>query len=458
MTTKKNILLSLVFLVMSVCVYAQDNTDGKYIEHIVKWYEDLPTISAKYGVPEDVIVSVNKLQSKTLRTRQRLLIPTDEKQWTDLTAKEEENVVTADDGTESPVQANGMTTINRGTDMQHSDTVKFALLMPLLNDNANNMDFYSGALMAAKQAGDEGIDVVMNVIDYNHWDGNIYGNDFVIGPVRYEDIETALTAVQDSISFLSPLDPKAAKLCESDKRLIQAAASSAEQYAEAARWAREIGREHGAKRYIIVGGENDAASLNAATDAFVKEGLGYSVCMTGVQGDIRNWDKYALKAGTGHNIVLLAIANEAVLNNAIRNISICASEGNITVLTGNKIRSYETIPEENIHKAEVHAVCPYYVDYTDEQTLAFIHKYRSLFNNEPSQFSYQGYDLVYYAIKHFSENGYEWMEKAAKSGQSCDMLQASFRFQRNENGAFVNNGMRRIIYHQDFSISLEKKN
>lgn len=458
MTARKFFILAAVLMAVSFVTRAQDSTDKDFIEHKVKWYEDIETISKLYGVPEEVIVIINKLEDTTLHSRQILLIPKSEKQWPAAGTK----VAEAEDVQEAVFDTDTVQ-VFATTVPERKDTVNVGLLLPFINNdrsgNGNNMDFYSGVLMAVKQAGEEGINVNLNVFDFNRdeWmQSEIGENDFIIGPVRNDDIEKALVVIRDSIPVISPLDSKAARIARLDRRLVQAASSTAEQYREIAQWASEIGWHHSLARYIIVGSQSDTASLNAAVKAFEDKGLDFRFCTTGVQGEIDGWERTALPAdGGGHNIAVLAIANEAILNNAVRNMSIYASEGNVTVLTGSRIRSYETIPEENIHKAEIHAVCPYYVDYTDAATLDFIHRYRSFFRNEPSQFSYQGYDLAYFMITSYSRNGKAWANTIADADK-CDMLQTCIKFRKTENGALVNSGLRRIIYRQNYKVELEK--
>ena len=59
---------------------ARDNKAGRqddvYIIHTVKWFEDLDSISEKYGVPVDVIMQENGLTGRKLTRRQKLRIPT----------------------------------------------------------------------------------------------------------------------------------------------------------------------------------------------------------------------------------------------------------------------------------------------------------------------------------------------------------------------------------------------
>lgn len=209
-------------------------------------------------------------------------------------------------------------------------------------------------------------------------------------------------------------------------------------------------------RYVIISSINDAKALNEAQDVFDAAGIEYSVCFTDVKGDITGWNEKSLHPWEGHNMVILAISNEAVLNNAIRNMSILSTQGNVTVFTGSRIRSYTTIPEENIHKAGVHVLCPYYVDYSNERTLSFIHSYRALFKNEPSQFSFQGYDLTYHIVNARHKLGREWKDRIAEEPEA-GLLHTNIKFRKDAEGNLKNTGMRRVVYNPDFSVTLVGK-
>ncbi len=447
----RRIITTIAAIVLSSLVLCVPKDEDKYRVHVVKWYEDLSTISGKYGVPEDVIITINGLESRKLSTRQKLLIPTSEKYWTVASSQE--------DGIK-----------DEESDLESSDTlsvcpvstVRFALAMPLggrKDSNSNNMDFYSGALMAVRALGKEGLNVEINVRDMNNprsLEDSLAGNDFIIGPIHNNDMRILLEKVDSQAVVVSPLDNRSGNTFGKGHRFfVQAASPLESQFGEAFVWAKEIFGAQDSVRYVIVSSEMDKPTFTEAENAARKAALPYSVCSTGVQGEIIGWETGSNPPLSGHNVVILAVTNEAVLNNAVRNMGILSLQGNVTVFAGSRIRSYETIPVENLHKADIHALCPYYVDYGDITTLDFIHQYRALFNIEPSQFAFQGYDLVYFMVKSYAKYGRNW-KYLISADNATDMLQTSFKIRRASNGVLTNCGMKRLLYGTDCRVRLSK--
>ena len=116
-----------------------------------------------------------------------------------------------------------------------------------------------------------------------------------------------------------------------------------------------------------------------------------------------------------------------------------------------KIRSFETIEVENFHNTKLHVSLGYYIDYSDKKVMDFIMKYRALFNAEPTQFAFQGYDLAYYFIRLCSKDGNKWMNKVNKNEMS--MLQSTFKYNETEDGGYINSGVRRIVYGEGWSVT-----
>ena len=84
----------------------------------------------------------------------------------------------------------------------------------------------------------------------------------------------------------------------------------------------------------------------------------------------------------------------------------------------------------------------------------FLLKYRALFNAEPTQFAFQGYDIAKYFISQCSKYGYRWEEML--DSHPMQMLQSTFRFVSTEEGGHINNGVRRIIYDEGWSVKKVK--
>ena len=92
----------------------------------------------------------------------------------------------------------------------------------------------------------------------------------------------------------------------------------------------------------------------------------------------------------------------------------------------------------------------YNIDYENPDVQNFIRRYRAMFNTEPTQFAYQGYDVTKYFVGLIAKYQNDWMYYL--KNEDAEMLQSSFLFRTNGQGGFLNNGIRRIIYGKDYSI------
>ena len=128
----------------------------EYFFHTVKWYEDLNSIARKYKVSKLSIININGLQSQKVKRRQVLRIPRDHKKWENVTLtnletaeKEPEEIKTSIEGQEESISE---ILSNAG-----NHQVRAAILMPFniskTTDRQLVMDFYCGALMAARDLG-----------------------------------------------------------------------------------------------------------------------------------------------------------------------------------------------------------------------------------------------------------------------------------------------------------------
>lgn len=443
----------------SIILTAQ--TDG-YFVHTVRWFEDVKSISAKYGVPADVIIEINNLSGNKVPARTELLIPNDERYWKKPGGSEEENQTLPTEVEDSIARAARLEMEARTP--HRTDSVRVGLALPFSSasefQRTSSLDFYSGVLMAAKIMGNDGINVDLDVRDISLEGDSLSGldeSDFILGPIRYEDIVEAAASISDKI-IISPLDQRAEILARSNRNIVQAPSRTIAQYADAIKWARQIHSESGDgifPNFILLSSALDPETEREARTALERENIEYQVCTCSVQGEIENWE--TAYNPLIKNVVIIAISNEAALNNAVRNMSIEVSKENVIAFTGSKIRAYSSIPLENIHKADIHAVCSYYVDYSDFETREFIDQYKSFFKTSPSQFAFQGYDLALFAIKTFSQYGRSaWRHMVEHEQVQWNMLQTSIKLSGLEEGGLVNDGVRRVEFRPDYSAVLSK--
>lgn len=432
--------LALLFASLCMCTTLMAQSEG-FVEHMVKWYEDINIISAKYGVPVDVIVKINKLDEAKVQNRQKLIIPTDEKYW----PEDKDQAVETEDVADKNSDSTALYTVACPT-----ESFNLGVYLPFSTGSdgqrAGVMDFYGGLLLGVKEMADDGMCINLDVRDTAREEemSSPYASDIVIGPFRSNDFE--LIAQEDSTTLLvSPLDPKTAGLAASKSNVVQLAASNSGQY--------EFALEYNdGDNFIIISSDMDTAGMNDVTRALDAKNIPYTLCKCWVQGEIEGWANAYKEDLT--NKVILAINSEAVLNNAIRNMCIEENKGNIVCYAGNKVTSYESIPVENIHRAHIHVLCSYYVDYNDANVQDFIQKYRALYNSDPSQYAFQGRDLAVFLAATWREYGKAWAN-LINTREQMNLLQSSFKLIRTENGGLVNVGARKLEYQRDFKLVLK---
>lgn len=431
--------------------------------HIRKWYEDLDMIARKYGVTVESIMKANGLKGRKLSNRQRLIIPSssDAIPEEEIPSENDSDEVAASDTT----QTDDSTTAHRpgileGLFFPKKD-ISMSLILPLkatgTSASAGNMDFYSGVLLAVYDAGEAGTGCDLAVYDCADGRGitkeSLEGRDFIIGPVSRGDLTSALELGTDTRAIISPLDQKAASLTGEFTNMIQAPTPLEIQYKDLMDWIREDMQY--SDRFVVITEKGAVQTevttqMKAAADSSGMEykNLSYSI----LEGRNVTGSLEYIMTESGTNRVYIASDSEAFVNDVVRNLNLMIHKKYEVVLYApSRIRSYETIEVENFHNTSLKVSTGYYIDYEDPRVQEFLLKYRALFNAEPTQFAFQGYDLAKFFIGMTSKYGNRWMNKLEESDAS--MLQSTFRFRKDGNGGYINTGVRRIVYNDGWIIS-----
>ncbi len=431
--------------------------DDEYVIHTVKWYEDLDAISEKYGVPVNAIMDANGLTGRKLTRRQKLKIPLRAAGSETGTENVAETAMNAAD-----VQTDSIPAAMQGRD--EKDKINAILLMPFNTHGekprSGSIDFYCGALMAVKQAGDKGMNIDLSVYDV---EGDVipvtkdkFGDtDLVIGPVSPAALAEVLARCPEGTDVISPLDHKAEYLAAGHTNFIQAPTSSMVLYSDLAEWIRTEKRDSEEKVIVIYEkGSRDIQELAAMNTILQKDGIKFSSFSYSIlEGRDIQGPLTAMMSKDAANRVLVMSESEAFVNDVVRNLNlIIHSEYEVILYGPSKIRSFDTIEVDNLHNARLHTSLAYYVDYEDETVKDFVRKYRALYNTEPTPYAFQGYDIAAYFLSLYAGHGSSWKEYLGSEGR--DMLQADFDFRQEDDGGYVNYGVRRIVYGPDYSITL----
>lgn len=455
--------------------------EKEYFIHIVKWYEDLSDIAEKYGMSQEAIMKYNGMKTPKVKKKMRLKIPykpqedilpeggeapaEDEAQ---APAPEEEAAGETGDTPENAGEAEDSTQVSERdipwykTIFSGKKDVNVSLLFPLGADrtvNENFADFYAGALLAARDlGGKDGINLDINVYDVASGNipltrENFSGSDLVIGPVSKKDIESALSVCPSDKLIISPLDPGAASLAMTAPNLVQAPAPSWRQYEDIVEWVRE---EMGADDRVLLITEKEAKDTTAQssiTAALNRAGISYRTLSYGIL-EGRNIDRTMgeLLSKDVPGRVILASESEAFVGDVVRNLNLLIhAKYPVTLYSPSKIRSFDTIDVESLHNVNLHVSSTYFIDYDDPGVRDFLMAYRALYRTEPTQFAYQGYDVMNYFVRMYSKYGRNWYKMAVRERESG--LQADYALTECKGGGFINGAIRRVIYDPGFTVS-----
>lgn len=446
---------------------AQEPTQALYQKiHIVRWYETLKDIAQRYNVSESAIIAANNLKDGKIKNRQKLIIPTEtyaQEITSEMPAEENEAKEEEEDNMDLETAFDDDGYQEEATKEYISQNhIHTTVLLPLKatgsTSSKSNMDFYSGVLLAAREMGENGIDIDMSVYDiangsYGATKSELESSDIIIGPVAAADITRIYSVAPEIKALISPLDPKAEQLCQTYRTMIHAPAPRLAQYEDLAQWIKED-LMPGDK--VIVISEKEARKgdegklLRAAIDSAYIEyiPLAYSI----LEGRKIQEPLEAKMTAEGTNRVIIASESEAFVNDAVRNLNLTIhNKFNVVLYAPAKIRTFETIEIENFHNTNLHASLTYYIDYDNTEAKQFVKKYRALFNTEPTQFAFQGYDVAKYFLSLCAKYGDAWMDHI----EDASMLQSTFNIKPDGNG-YINKGIRRIVYGPEYSVMVVK--
>jgi LysM repeat protein/ABC-type branched-subunit amino acid transport system substrate-binding protein len=429
--------------------------------HTVRWFEDLDTIAEKYGVTVEALMEINGLTGRKLTKRQKLIIPTEEEA---AQAQADDNGLEDGETLQDASDTTAVTDTLMLPEMPSKKTVDLSLMLPLNASSAkgsssNNIDFYSGVLLAIYEMSQNGVSTSLDTYDIA--DGKIKtdldslkNENVVIGPVSTGDLTRLFnTAPQDKM-VVSPLDQRAEKLVYEHSNMIQAPTPYSVIYTDLMAWMKEDLQE--GDRAIVVTEKGARATeavqaMMAAVDSSKIEykALSYSILEGRDVPESLAW--LMTEDETASNRVFIASESEAFVNDVVRNLNVMIHKKYKVVLYApGRIRNFETIEVDNFHNSNLHVSLGYYIDYDDAKVKEFLLKYRALYNSEPTQFSFQGYDLAKYFIGLCSKYGENWTQKLESSDSK--MLQSVFRFRKTEAGGYINTGVHRLVYGEGYQI------
>lgn len=341
-------------------------------------------------------------------------------------------------------------------------TINVGLLLPFESRhgiNSQMMEFYCGALLAARDLGKEGTNIALNVYDcapgkagISDWE--LSNTDVLIGPVSFSDMTRQLDIHTEGKYFISPLDAKSTLLTK-DHPVIQATAGTDIQIQEMISW---LSSDLSPADNIVVVEESGTERTRFSQKTFNildSLGLSYQILSYGILQGLKIGTQFIDKSSNfGVTRFIIASENESFVGDAVRNIALLQHKGHEVALYGtSKLRSYPSIEADDFHTVGLRLTATFYTDYSDPDVKSFVLTYRSLFDAEPGSFAFSGYDITRFFTSLCANIGRNWgMVIDEYYGRG---LYSNFYFERDEGciGSY-SSAVKRLVYNQDYTISL----
>ncbi len=444
----------------------------EYFIHRVKWFEDLGSIARKYSVSKEAIMNINGMTSDKVRRKDEIKIPLHPEKWETTGSGTEAGDVNGD----TPTVGDHRRTTGSPDGDASADSADVGLFDRFFNKkletsvslllpfNATGradtqmMDFYSGVLLAAKDLGEAGNKVDLNVYDVAAGampvtEERFSKSDFVIGPVSGSDIARTVNASKGMTWIVSPLDQRVEALADTIPNIIQAPSPTKTQISDMVNWLRS---DLKSEDNVILVTQKGVAANGYASDVTTEvrgSGLRHSDLSFNILEGRQIMERIeGMMTDTGTNRVIIASDSKAFVIEVVRLLYLVSSQKkDIVLYSTSKLRTFEEIDVEQLHALNLHSSVSYHVDYDSKDVQNFLMKYRAIYGTEPSRTALQGYDLMKFFSTMNSEYGRRWDRRDSIRGSG---LQSDFNLVKTDRGGYVNEAVRRVVYESDYSVRL----
>jgi len=472
--------------------------DSDMIMHEVRKKETLIAISKKYNIDLIEIIKVNPgIDNRDLKKGEIILVP---KKQAENVPDRKAQVIQEEEILPKDIPC---------TKFSYSKTpvtFKIALLMPLylrdfekiadtdtikMQDDSKSeaaeiieksrvfVEFYDGILLALDSLKKAGISFDVYVYDTEK-DSNLVKKiilkpelknmDMIIGPVFSTNFNIVSGfAKENNINIVTPLSSRNLALL-SNSRLFQVIPSQREQLRILISSLQAYKNErivilHGGKKTekdIVLDFKKEFSEL--AGTAITTES--YREVTVNIDKNIQMGDESNRKIMTlikknlssvSSNLVFIPSSDAALVAELVNQLNNIISEGkniyDITVCGFPGWQKYDNLETEYLHNLQLITVSSNYIDYSIPVIKKFILNYRSTFSTEPSQYSYQGYDVGMFFFSALKDYGMNFGQCIQESGLTFKGLQTDFHFRRSsKSGGFENHYVSVIQYTKDLNI------
>lgn len=344
----------------------------------------------------------------------------------------------------------------RLTTLAPDATLNLTLLLPATADGRPNVsytEFYQGFLLGIDRLRHEGRSVRLDVFDTAHDPAKvatIAQNDafarshLIVGPVYEDELAPVLrVAEQEGIPVVSPL--ATLDRTQSDV-LFQMAPDPARKYAKLAALL------NSGRRVVLIYGQHTDTAFEEAVRGLIPA-VGYETFRYGAGSNVGSI------LAARDNALLVVLSDRETEVDSI--LAALASASSNIIARGHAAPQYDVIgsPHWNrfgnidrnlFFKNRVNFISTYHAKRDAERIRTFDKRYIAAFGSLPTLYSYRGYDAaVLFGTAMFGDvNDYF-------GNETFTPLQTPYRFERQSDGNRVNAEWVRVIYNDNYTITLE---
>lgn len=477
----------------------------EYKTHTVVAGETLYSLEQKYGVTREQIISLNPAIQNGLQTGTRLKIPER------ITESNRAEVAPTAGSTEVVVPEMELGNCNPISG-RNTQKYKVAFLLPLYlqgNDHVNQselntgiilskidirklsgqfntgatdsvaisaivniepraesfIEFYEGALLAIDSLQKKGMNIECYVFDAANQNMinallhlDVFRDlDLIIGPVYPELQESvALFADKNRIPMVSPL-ASTGNFEEKNPYYFKVNPTREYQIEQTAKY---IADEFNYKNLVLLKLSGNSNSPEAKLAELGKAKLLAARQSTNNRGKL--FHEYSFQQQglnsvkplldeSGENIFIIPTDNEAQVSVAVTNLNALAENYDVVLMGTSHLTKLKSIQTENYHHVKLRYLSPTFIDYTKPLVRRFVTEYRETFAGEPSQFSYQGFDVTYYFLSALNIYGKDF--RGCLPNYPMELTQTVFNFGRvTPTGGFMNRALFITAWERNYDV------
>jgi LysM repeat protein/ABC-type branched-subunit amino acid transport system substrate-binding protein len=327
------------------------------------------------------------------------------------------------------------------------------------------LEFYEGALLAIDSLQEKGMNIELYVFDVTNQtmiNGllqlEVFRDlDLIIGPVYPELQESVASfAAKNRIPMVSPLASNG-NFEESNSYYFKVNPTREYQIEQTAKY---IADKFNDKNFILLPMTGGSNSAEAKLAGLGKEKLLATRQLLKNKKDLFHEYSFQnqgltelnpLLDPTGENVFIIPTDNEAQVSVAVTNLNALAENFDVVLIGTSNLTKLKSIQTENYHHVRLRYLSPTFIDYTKPLVRRFIGQYRETFSDEPSQFSYQGFDVAYYFLSALFRYGKDF--RSCLPSYPMELTQTDFSFGRvTPMGGYMNQGLFVTAYERNYDI------